>query len=149
FISVVHPDDRARIAELANDMRLGKASEVKGEFRSIWPDHTIHWYFLRGRVYFDEANVPDRALGVIVDISRERDLELELGEVLLSREEISHDLKNPIQAILMNAELLRRNSTRSLGDEFMQTRLRGITQSANRMRSLIEAILDVVRIRGG
>jgi len=149
FLSVVHPDDRARIGELADDMRLGKASEVKGEFRSIWPDHTIHWYFLRAHVYLDDAHVPDRALGVIVDISRERDLELELGEVLLSREEISHDLKNPIQSILMNAELLRRNSTRSLGDEFMQTRLRGITQSANRMRGLIEAILDVVRIRGG
>src|SRR5262249_1206308 len=141
FMSVVHPDDRPRIAELANAMRLGKAPEVQGEFRSIWPDLSLHWYFLRGRVFLDEAQGPDRALGVFVDVSRERDLELELGEVLLSREEISHDLKNPIQAILMNAELLRRSS-RPLGEEFLQMRLLGITQSANRMRSLIEAILD-------
>ena len=149
FMSVVHPDDRPRIAELAKEMRLGKAPEVKGEFRSIWPDLSIHWYFLRGRTYFDEAHRPNRALGVFVDISRERGLELELGEVLLSREEISHDLKNPIQAILMNAELLRRNSARSLGEDFLQLRLHGIIQSAIRMRSLIEAILDVTRIRGG
>jgi PAS domain-containing protein len=136
FTSVVHPDDRPKIAELAKDVRLGKAPEVKGEFRSIWPDLSTHWYFLRGRTYFDDAHRPDRALGVVVDISRERDLELELGEVLLSREEISHDLKNPLQAILMNAELLRKSSTRSLGEEFVQTRLHGITRSANRMRSL-------------
>jgi signal transduction histidine kinase len=148
FMRVVHPDDRSRIAELAKEMRLGRAHEVKGEFRSIWPDFSIHWYFLRGRIYLDEARCPDRALGVFVDISRERDLELELGEVLLSREEISHDLKNPIQAILMNAEVLRRSSARSLGEESLQMRLHGITQSANRMLSLIEAILDVTRIRG-
>ena len=149
FMSVVHPDDRPRIAELAKEMRLGRAPEVKGEFRSIWPDLSVHWYFLRGRIYLDEAHRPDRALGVFVDISREKDLELELGEALLSREEISHDLKNPLLAILMNAELLRRSSARSLGEEFVQMRLHGITQSANRMRSLIEAILDVTRIRGG
>jgi signal transduction histidine kinase len=148
-MNVVHPDDRPRIAELAKEMRLGKSSEVKWEFRSIWPDLSIHWYFLRGRIYFDDAHRPDRALGVFVDISRERGLELELGEVLLSREEISHDLKNPLQAILMNAEIIRRSSPRSLGEESLQMRLYGITQSANRMRSLIEAILDVTRIRGG
>jgi len=148
FMSVVHPDDRPRIAELANAIRLGKAPEVQGEFRSIWPDRSLHWYFLRGRVFLDDARHPDHALGVFVDVSRERDLELELGEVLLSREEISHDLKNPIQAILMNAELLRR-SPRALDREFLHMRLHGITQSANRMRSLIEAILDVTRIRGG
>jgi signal transduction histidine kinase len=88
-------------------------------------------------------------LGVFVDISRERDLELELGEVLLSREEISHDLKNPLQAILMNAELLRRSSAHPLAEGFLQMRLNGITRSANRMRTLIEAILDVARIQGG
>ena len=88
-------------------------------------------------------------MGVLVDISRERDLELELGEVLLSREQISHDLKTPLQAILMNAELLRRTSARSLGQELLHRRLHGITQSANRMRNLIEAILDVARIQGG
>jgi signal transduction histidine kinase/integral membrane sensor domain MASE1 len=148
FMRVVHPDDRPRIAELARDIRLGKTPEVKGEFRSIWPDLSVHWYFLRGRIYLDEGHRPDRALGVFVDISRERDLELELGEVLLSREEISHDLKNPLQAILMNAEVLRRSSARSLGEEFVQMRLDGITKPANRMRSLIEAILDVTRIRG-
>jgi len=148
FMSVVHWDDRARIADLADAMRLGKAPEVQGEFRSIWPDLSLHWYFLRGRVFLDETHRPDRALGVFVDVSREKDLELELGEVLLSREEISHDLKNPIQAILMNAELLR-TSSRPLDEDFLQMRLHGITQSANRMRSLIEAILDVTRIRGG
>src|SRR5262245_30410415 len=147
FLSVVHPDDRLRIAGLANAMRLGKAPEVQGEFRSIWPDLSLHWYFLRGRVFLDEARRPDRALGVFVDISRERDLELELGEVLLSREEISHDLKNPIQSILMNAELLRR-SPRAVDQEFLHMRLAGITQSANRMRSLTEAILDVTRTIG-
>jgi signal transduction histidine kinase len=149
FMSVVHPDDRPRIAELAREMRLGKAPEVKGEFRSIWPDLSTHWYFLRARVYLDQAHRPERALGVFVDISREKDLELELGEVLLSREEISHDLRNPIHAILMNVELLRSSSARSFGEEFLKKRLLGITQSANRMQSLIEAILDAARIRGG
>jgi signal transduction histidine kinase len=149
FMSVVHPDDRPKLAELAKDMRLGKAPEVNAEFRSIWPDRSIHWYFLSGRIYLDEGHRPDRALGVFVDISRERDLELELGEVLLAREEISHDLKSPLQAILMNAELLRRSSARPLTERFLQQRLNGITQSANRMRTLIEAILDAARIRGG
>jgi len=149
FMSVVHPDDRARMAELGRQMRFGEVREVHGEFRSIWPDQSVHWYFLRGRVHLDEAHRPDRALGVFVDISRERDLELELGEVLLSREQISHDLKTPLQAILMNAELLRRTSARSLGEELLHMRLKGITQSANRMRNLIEAILDVARIQGG
>src|SRR5262245_37625931 len=103
-------------------MGLGKAPEVNAEVRSIWPDGSIHGYFLSGLIYLDEGHRPDRALGVFVDISRERDLELELGEVLLAREEISHDLKSPLQAILMNAELLRRSSARPLAERLLQLR---------------------------
>ncbi|WOJ91228.1 response regulator [Methylocapsa polymorpha] len=58
---------------------------------------------------------------------------------------LGHDLRNPLQGILMTAELVLSRSK----DETMRKPLEGIRQCGDRMARMIEQILDLTRIRLG
>lgn len=50
----------------------------KCEYRIIHPDGSIHWILARGQTLYDEADQPVRMLGVVVDISDRKQLEIAL-----------------------------------------------------------------------
>lgn len=50
----------------------------KCEYRIIHPDRSIHWILARGQTLYDEADRPVRMLGVVVDISDRKQLEIAL-----------------------------------------------------------------------
>lgn len=58
---------------------------------------------------------------------------------------LGHDLRNPLQGILMAAELVLRRSQ----DDAIRKPLQGIRQCGDRMARMIEQILDLTRIRLG
>ena len=57
---------------------------------------------------------------------------------------VSHDLRSPLAAILLNAELLKRTDEPSV-----QASARGVERSAMRMRRLIDDLLDAVKMEKG
>ena len=77
-------------------------------------------------------------------------LYLESQQALRAREEVlaivSHDLRNPLSAVTLAASLLQVSQTLSEED---REELDLIDLSANRMRRLIEDLLDVTRLEGG
>jgi signal transduction histidine kinase len=74
----------------------------------------------------------------------------ESQQAVRAREEVlaivSHDLRNPLNAITLSSGLLQTTETIS-GDELEQLEI--IDLSAKRMRRLIEDLLDVTRLEGG
>jgi PAS domain S-box-containing protein len=71
-------------------------------------------------------------------------------QAVRAREEVtaivSHDLKNPLNAILMSAGLIRRSE----GDpERVQQHADAIERSVHRMRSLVHDLLDLARLDAG
>ncbi len=88
-----------------------------------------------------------RRAGLAIDNAR---LYEQAQETVRAREEVvaivSHDLKNPLNAILMSAGLLRRSTT----DSARVTQLAdAIERSVHRMRSLVRDLLDLARLEAG
>jgi PAS domain S-box-containing protein len=74
FLACVHPDDRGRVA--ANIIAaLRNPSGVPLEYRTTWPDGSVHWLTGFGRTVFDEQGHPARAAGVVLDVTAQKNLE--------------------------------------------------------------------------
>jgi len=68
FEKLIHPDDRQRVIELARKtIATGEATD--GEWRTVWPDGSVHWIAGRGQLLRDESGEPWRLLGVNLDIT--------------------------------------------------------------------------------
>ncbi|GAC1302059.1 MAG: hypothetical protein NVSMB24_05980 [Mucilaginibacter sp.] len=78
YIKVIHPDD--------TDVRIKAHADagVKGhlfyEARVIWPDKTIRWVRIEGKVYYDEASNPVRILGTLLDFTEQKKTKAALAE---------------------------------------------------------------------
>lgn len=91
----------------------------------------------KANVFF-ELHERKRALAQQLE---ERTEALRVNEMFMAV--LSHDLRTPLQAIIMGATLLQRQS----GDERVGSVARRMLQSGERMSCLIEDLLDVTRIR--
>lgn len=77
-------------------------------------------------------------------------LYLESQQAVRAREEVlaivSHDLRNPLNAVMLAAQLMKMSDDMPPGE---MEQLETIELSAQRMRRLIEDLLDVTRLEGG
>ena len=73
---MIHPDDRARVAEgLARLATAG--NDFATEYRIIRPDGAVRWIASHGRIMRDEAGAPIRAIGTIRDVTIRREAQEE------------------------------------------------------------------------
>jgi PAS domain S-box-containing protein len=121
-------------------------------------DGSIMSVLISSGALYNEDNTFIMSRTVVVDISEQKRLEIELkkaNEELyhLNQEKnrfigvASHDLQNPISAIMMTTELLRKTGG-SLTD-VQRKLLRNIQNSTERMSSLIKNVLNLNRIERG
>lgn len=61
---------------------------------------------------------------------------------------VSHDLKNPLHVVLMNASYLKNQTTTALGPSFLDA-VQRIHLGAGRMRRMVDDLLDFVSIEAG
>ena len=72
-IASVHPDDREPLLRQGDEaQRTGRDSRV--EYRTTWPDGSVHWIVGIGRVLY-ENSVAVRAVGVGMDVTGQKRLE--------------------------------------------------------------------------
>ena len=75
----VHPDDRERVMEAAKDAMESK-KPYDAEFRILWPDGTVRWVTAKGKFYYSPDGEPERMLGIKVDITERKLMEVALRE---------------------------------------------------------------------
>ncbi len=81
---------------------------IELEFRLLWPDGTVHWLLLRAEITLDGTNLPQRIVGVAMNID-ERKHAQEM-QVLLNQE-LSHRMKNQLAMVQgIVAQTLRRGT---------------------------------------
>jgi signal transduction histidine kinase/integral membrane sensor domain MASE1 len=125
----VHPDDSAvRATAIQHALETGGSYEA--EYRIVLPDHSVRWIASRGRYLSPAVNdAPPRILGVSIDITRQKQAS---AEAQLQREELAHlsrvailsalsssfahELSQPLQSILMQAEAGQRYMSRPAPD---------------------------------
>ena len=78
WLSLIHPEDRPRVAEAAAAALLPGGPRYDVEYRVVRPDGTVRIVHSQGDVTWDESGRPLRQFGVLQDITELRQAEQEL-----------------------------------------------------------------------
>ncbi len=155
LLSFVHPDDLEKV-ETTFQKTLQYGEDFKVETRTIWKDKSVHWFSIMGRVVYDLQGKPQEMIGIALDITNNKIVQLELQETLRklkrSNAELeqfayvaSHDLQEPLRMITSFLQLLKlryENQLDSDANEFIHFAIDGAT----RMQEMINDLLTYSRI---
>ncbi|MGL5082789.1 MAG: PAS domain-containing protein [Microcoleaceae cyanobacterium] len=169
FMAALHPDDRDR-THIAATRTVTDHVEYDIEYRSIWPDETVHWILAKGRAFYDEQGKPIRMMGMAQDITARKQAEVNLQErtqelsqmnrlllhttTLLNQRNqeldqfahiVSHDLKAPLRAIANLSEWLEDDLADQASPDIKQN-LELLRSRVYRMEALINGLLAYARI---
>ena len=75
----LHPEDR-EATEAIFAQALKEGADYHAEFRSAWPDGTVHWMEGRGSFHRDSQGEVTRGFGVMMDITERKRVERALRE---------------------------------------------------------------------
>ncbi|MDB5253591.1 MAG: hypothetical protein JWP27_2760 [Flaviaesturariibacter sp.] len=161
YIEAVHPDDRA-IRQAAYDVAY-QTGKLEYDGRVVWQDGSIHWMRVKGRIFFDRQRVPFKMLGVVQDITEQKQFSEELTrqveertqqlqesnlQLQKSNEELeqfayvsSHDLQEPLRKIKLFAGMILESESAKLG-ELARSRFDKIIDAADRMSSSLRDLLE-------
>ena len=81
LISRIHPEDRTKANTLIRSC-FEQGGELSGEFRTLWPDGTTHWFELRGLIEKDGRGRSTRHYGIIADITDRKHREQERDNLM-------------------------------------------------------------------
>jgi len=90
YLKCIHPEDVGFIVERLN-AAIYKREEYKNlEMRIIWPNGTVRWMLANGTVYRDADEKPNRMIGIVQDITAQKEAQKKIIE---SERKLSETLK--------------------------------------------------------
>ena len=111
WLELIHPDDFPKVTETFENYLKGDTDYYESVFRIKDSSGKWKWVLDHGKVVErDKDNKPLRAIGTRIDISRQKEVEEQLQELLATKDKlfsiISHDLRGPIGSFMQIIELL-------------------------------------------
>lgn len=150
----IHPDDRI-IRKTAHEEAI-RTGNLHYEARVMWPDNTEHWIKVKGKVLFDENRKPLTLLGIIQDVTEQKQFAEELtkqvrertAELQRSNEDLlhfahvaSHDLKEPVRKVKVFSNMLEEEFGDNLPGK-AGVYLNKVQHATDRMFSMIDGVLS-------
>lgn len=77
FLQSLHPEDLEWVTQALRST-LEEGADYNIEFRTIWPDGSIHWVASKGQVYYDNLGKAVRMTGINMDITDRKQAQEEL-----------------------------------------------------------------------
>jgi PAS domain S-box-containing protein len=163
FADFTHPEDRARDEEHVRRLLAGELSTFTYEKRYLRQGGAVVWVNLSASLVRDDEGRPRYILAAIEDITRRKALEQERAlllaetrEALRLREEFlavaSHELRTPLTPLNLNLQVVLREARAQPELPFarrVEQRLEPGQQQVQRMRQLIDELLDASRLGSG
>jgi transcriptional regulator with GAF, ATPase, and Fis domain len=91
LLEEIHPDDRAQVLAKVEEARHSR-EELVVEYRVRLGDGKLRWLVSRGRTHRDDSRNADFLFGATVDVTRAKELELQLQAQILETERLSQQL---------------------------------------------------------
>jgi PAS domain S-box-containing protein len=161
---LLHPDDLPRVeAAIAGAIQADNPYQV--EFRTVWPDGTLHWIAVRGQTLRTRGGGV-RLIGIAMDVTDRRLAEAERSEILRREQElrhaaetasrakseflsvVSHELRTPLATASAFADVLESESAGTLGEP-QRVAVQRIQASVWHLNDLVGEILDYTRLERG
>jgi hypothetical protein len=163
LISALHPDDLV-LRENAYQ-RAYQTGILDYDARLLKKNGNVIWVRIKGKIYFNENNKPERLVGIAQDITEQKNFANALAEKVHERTEelenanqqlkavneelqqfayvSSHDLQEPLRKIRFFSDMLTKSMERNTeADKYLQK----IHASAERMSGLIQSLLEYTRV---
>jgi PAS domain S-box-containing protein len=143
---ITHPDDQVVFKQRFLELRTGKRNSYQLETRCIHKNGHIVWVDLRVSLVRNDAGEPSHCVASAVDITQRRQA-AEAANKARSRfiANTSHEIRNPIHAMVGMADLLLSTHLDSKQKEYVQS----IRNSADLLRTISNDILDHARMESG
>jgi len=145
----VHPDDRERVAG-AIRRAVASGAPYRAEYRIVRADGAVRWVEGVGQAFHDANGQPSHMVGVCSDVTARKQSEEALKDADRRKDEflavLSHELRNPINAVVGWAQILK---TGSLTPDKVRHGLDVIERNARAEAQLVESLLDLSRISTG
>lgn len=161
FVKALHGADKI-VREKAYKIAY-QTGQLQYEGRVIWRDGSTHWMKIMGKIFFDKENTPVRLLGVVQDITEQK----EFAETLRSKVEertselakanqhlaainkeleqftyaASHDMQEPLRKVQTFSSILINHNAHQL-DERGQNYVKKIGLAVERMKTIINDLLN-------
>jgi signal transduction histidine kinase len=141
LFEAIHPDERERARAAVERAKAGSA-DYDIEYRTVWPDGTVHWVLVRGQVSPDA-----RMSGISLDITERKRAEEVLRDADRKKDEfialLAHELRNPLAPLRNGLQVIRLAG----GDASAVAQTRGMMErQLSHMVRLVDDLLDVSRI---
>lgn len=79
YVTAIHPDDHE--LRLNAHRRALDVGQIYYEVRVVWPDKSIHWIRVQGKIYYDADGKALRMLGTVMDTTQQRNAKEELIQI--------------------------------------------------------------------
>lgn len=150
FREITHPDDIKQNLEQLADLLNGKVLSKSFNKRYLKKDGSILWVRTSVSIAPNDYGHPAYLIAISQDID-----DMKVEEEILKNENlmrdnfvatITHDLRSPMTAVLMNAQIMKRKSD---NPELIETHAGRIVNNINRADKMIQDLLDANLIRAG
>jgi sigma-B regulation protein RsbU (phosphoserine phosphatase) len=146
----IHPQDRAQILDTQQEAFDGTAQEWQGEYRLQRADGAWMHVVDRCQIVRDTEGHAVQVVGALQDVTERKRLEMETRQRADFERQligiVSHDLRNPLNAITLAATAILRNE--ELEERQRRNTVRVLT-AADRATRMIRDLLDFTQARQG
>jgi PAS domain S-box-containing protein len=148
FLLGLHPNDRQKTDDAVSYAfdKSQSNGDYDVEYRTIGlDDKRLRWVRAKGKVLFNDIDMPYRFIGTVLDITENKQNEIRKNDFIAMA---SHELKTPLTSLKAYIQLLLATAARN-GDNFLLNALQKSENQINKMTRLIYGFLDMSKLESG
>lgn len=146
FKEITHKDDLNADLEHLEQLIQGHIDRYSMEKRYLRKDGSEVWVNLTVSLMRGEQGEPLYCISIVQDISKRNQFELQLKQAIRQRDRflatLSHELRNPLAALLHAARLMERRRHGEVEDRHLGV----IMRQSQQMSHLLDDLLDMARV---